>query len=202
MNNAFEVIEDSHGLEGNALGSAEAWHIIRVPMDKVVTSITILKNLGLGAWAPFETRWVRQPRSALRVRKKPVEYPAFFNYLFVGIMNGNDDWLAMFRTGYILALVVKRSCVGLEPALVPKDTIEKAVQLQAEGKFKPKSFIASLKRDIELGGNVRVLDERHPWWGHTMRIQAVKDDAVCVTSEILGRKVELEIGLDAIELAS
>ena len=184
-----------------SIDAAECWFLVRAPSNKVFEAAAILEKLGLLVWAPCETSWKKVTRSRLKVRKRPVQYPAFFNYLFIGLVRGEPHWRALFNSGYVRAVVVMKTSRGPEPYAVSKNVIATAARKQAKGDLKGYRLGHAVRYDLHKGDQVRVVTERHSWWGHQVRIQSIEDGSAHVIGRLLGKKVEFEIALDDVEKA-
>lgn len=185
-----------------AIDAAEHWFLIRAPTNKIFDAAAIIEKHGLMVWAPCETSWRKVSRSRLKVRKRPVQYPAFFNYLFVGLLHGEPHWKALFNTGYVSAIVVNETPRGPEPYCVSKSVVATAARKQAEGGLKGHRLVNAAGSNLREGDGVRIISEQHSWWGHRVRVQSIQDSSARVIGQLLGQKVEFEVALDAIELAS
>jgi len=133
---------------------------------------------------------------------RPIHYPALGNYLFIGLTRGEEDWATLFKTGLLRAVVAVTTKHGPRPYFVSRIVMAEAARREQQGGFSTKGLLKSIARDMREGDTVRVTDEHHSWWGHKLRIHAVKEASVCAFGEILGKTVELEIALDAVEKAS
>ena len=191
------------------LYSADDWHLVRAPQHEVFFAAAIFQKCGVGAWTPFEEKnhkLVRANRIAggreLRIRHRSVRYPAFFNYLFVGLSRGVEDWSVLFKTGYLRAIVAISTPQGPRPYRVSRELMIETARKQADGTFSVRGFAKRIALDIKRGDRVRVIDENHSWWGHQLRVLRVKESSALLMGDLLGKVVEIEIALDALEKAS
>ena len=184
-----------------SIDAAEYWFLVRAPSNRVFDAAAILERLGLLVWAPCETNWKKVARSRLKVRRRPVQYPAFFNYLFVGLIGGEPHWQALFNSGYVRAIVVTETPRGPEPYCVSKSVVATAARKQADGSLNGYRLATAVRHDLKKGCDARISSEQHSWWGHQVRIQSIEDGCARVIGQLLGKKVEFEIALDDVEKA-
>ncbi|WDI31608.1 hypothetical protein PUV54_00170 [Hyphococcus flavus] len=172
------------------------WHLIRVQIDKVFTVAAILQKCGLKAWAPLQTGWIKIGPNRMRVRHRPVDHPAFFNYLFVGISDPSH-WRALFQTNYVRAMVAIETADGPRPFAVAPHVVNGAMARQRKGNFRPEQLRRRLPAFGE-GDMVRTIETENPWSGQVLRVQAIEESKARVLGELLGKEIEFEISLDAL----
>lgn len=177
-----------------------AWYLVRVPGPKVFEAAAVIERLGVKVWAPLASGWRKVGRGRFKLRQVPVNRPAFFNYIFVG-MSGPADWSRLAATGYMRAVVAVGTATGPKPYAIAPYVVNAAMARQRRGVFHPGRTMRKIA-SVAANDVARVIDEDHSWWGHEIAVKAVGEVNARVIGEILGKTVEFEIAIDALRKAS
>ncbi len=170
------------------------WHLLQVRVGKEFDLAEMLTWMGLRTYTPQSRVWKKVGRSSIKIKQVEALRAAFAGYVFVGIVRGALDWMAVDQLGLIRGVL----CVADQPFRFSPASIARIAMRQRDGAFSARKHMPNVK----AGDVVRVTDEEHFLWARELIVQSVKDGAAYAEINLLNQSTIVPIPLDALERRS
>jgi len=163
------------------------WYVVQTHPHAEAKAALNLRRQGFQSYVP---RYARERRHAGRT--DVIAAPLFPRYLFVGIDLSAQRWRSILSTIGVSRLV----CFGDAPAKVPGHVVEGLISLHD-----PRGYVQLPARpQLRPGDEVCIVGG--PFASHLGLVEGMSDQQrVAVLLDLLGRKVRVFVGIDAIAAA-